>query len=410
MFTQAKLSKQEFSKKIDAITTIENFLDFESFYKRLSQLNPKIESHYRYFEYWAENASDALYCLVDVKDDVSMHPIDNSIFNESDGLLVFWKDGDFELIRKNETYHMIVNRYLYSEDLTQKVLNDEEANLFQQLGVNYLQELAANIRLTHWLHQPVWIIKAQVKIEDKVLCSISFDGSDFHLTYIFVPADSPEEAVEKFHKNIESDYMSFVRIYSVKKFIESDYLDHSEDTQSVINSAQMSFARQDIQSYGIAPYLVTSFVITPYATIVSKWLCDHEYWASRLDVVECCEFFVDTECCFNRLLELQKISLKDKKEFLEISFDDEKINHYRVTKNKNRFEKIQRSFDVEGCVTIDWEDWYYDFYKKGEDYWLWVYLGGHADRTKTFKLTNKQVDQYTQLGIEYIRDVVKQVE
>lgn len=152
-----------------------------------------------------------------------------------------------------------------------------------------------------------------------------------------------------------------------------------------------------------------SVLITPYATIISKGFCDNQYWSSRVDAIEYCEFFTDTNSCFNRLLALQKLSMDDYRELNELPIDEEKITHYRITNHKTRFEKIQRSFNVDGDIMIDWEDWHYDFYRKGDEYNLWVYLGGHADRTETIRLTNEQVNQYKQVGIEYIRGLVKQV-
>lgn len=409
LFTQWHQSREEFYKKLDSIQTIERFHDLERFFDRLSILNPKVALHSRYFEQWADNSNDTLYCMVNFADEVYFHPIKRCFFDDEEGALVFWSNGDFELVKKDGQYVLALSQYVYAKDWTSKSLNGEEIEGFLQEGIPYIKQLLPKIRLEHWHHQPIWIVFVKANVDNKVMCSMAFDDSDFFVKYICVPADSSEEALNKAIDHLKADYMSLARLYEIKPYVAVEKGNQTGLDLKLATSVAFAFERQCISWYGALPYHITSFLITPYATILSKWHCDQDYWSTCVETIVYNEFFFDKESCFKRLLDLQQLKEEDYDAFNELKdFEDEPV-HYRIRpKGSTRFEKIQRTFNASKDLMIDWEDWNYDFYRQGEDYYLWVYLGGIADRTKQFKLSEDQVNHYRNTGIEYIRDLARQ--
>jgi hypothetical protein len=54
---------------------------------------------------------------------------------------------------------------------------------------------------------------------------------------------------------------------------------------------------------------------------------------------------------------------------------------------------------------IDWLEWKYFFTKQGDNYKLWVYLGGIAEQVREIKLSDLQIKRWEEQGNEYIKQL-----
>lgn len=340
--------------------------------------------------------------------------VEKTIFPDIDATLILLKLGEFELMQQGEQYWLGFKRYPYAEldgyETKTQIVTAEQVNQWQVLGLEAVKDYVQALRFSSWRYQPIWLIVCKAKLESAFF-ELAIDGSDFYVFYACIPADSSEEAEQKLHQYFSENYLSAETIYETKLFKPEEFNQDDEFSKEIIEQAERAYLTQKSLNYLLPPAGMTSFLITPYATIISKWHCDYAFWSKRTKEIELCEFFPDANFCFNRLIELNKLTQSDFDEFMKLD-DGEGLKpiHYRLLpEGSKRFEKIQRSFEVDGDLMIDWEDWHYDFYKKGEDYFLWIYLGGIAERTIEIKLADYQVARYEREGMSYIQELIRKV-
>jgi hypothetical protein len=311
----------------------------------LDQLNldfPGCVFEPRWFEYWCDNPFDSFVKVHNQK--LILTPIEQKIFSPLQGPLIALSEGYYELIMQVEDYWLGLQRYYFAdyfgEDIKKIQLDSSLLDEWKSIGITAIDNFVAQQRLQLWIYKPIWIIVSQDKVVS-AQCSIAMDGSEFYVQYSCVPANSSEDAISSFTQHIEADFMSVMNIYDVKPFIEKDCLVQTESSISIIENAKRAFEQQKIISYTIPPYFMNSLLITPHATIISKWHCDHEYWSKRVDTIELCEFFPDKESCFQRLMELKKVSPEDQEEFNALCDTEDEPVHYSVNvEGKVRFEKL----------------------------------------------------------------------
>jgi hypothetical protein len=336
------------------------------------------------------------------------------LFSKSEGKLICFVEGRYELIKTKDAYCLALQRYAYAdyygEEIKKIPVTEEQVQKWQVQGKEAIDKFVEQQRLQLWTYQPVWLVTIKAKLES-ASCSFAFDGSEFYVMYVCVPADSAAEAQEKSIEHLQQDCLSAETIYAVKPFVSDEFQKPGEFSREIIERATEAYKTQRIHSYISPPYGMTSLLITPYATIISIWHCDYDFWSKRTETIELCEFFPDASLCFERLVELNKVTTADYEKFIQLDDGDgTQPLHYRVlSEGKDKFKKIQRSFEADGSLMINWEDWHYDFYKKGDDYYLWVYIGGIADKTVEIKLVDHQVARYEREGISYIHELIRQV-
>lgn len=330
--------------------------------------------------------------------------VEQKIFSASDGKLVLLDEGEYEIINTGNNYCLGLQRYRFADYFGETIkkipLSSVQLDQWQSLGKSVVDDYVKQQRLQHWEHKPIWVVIIKAKVESG-LCSIAMDGSDFYIYYSCVPADSPEEVATKITQYLEADFLSATQIYEVKPFVEKDYADETESGIEIIQAAKMAYERQKIYTYAVTPYFMTSFLITPYETIISKWHCDSDYWSKRVDKMELCEFFPDKKLCFTRLLELEKLSSFDLEAFNSLYDLEEEPAHYRITSEHNsRFEKIQDFFEA---------NWKCDVQKTKDGIFLKVHMVGVCDQILEIKLVDYQESRYEREGMGYIQKMIKRI-
>ncbi len=340
--------------------------------------------------------------------------VERTIFQDIDAKLILLKLGEFELIQQGEQFRLGFKRYCYAEidgyENKTQIVTAEQVKQWQVQGLQAVKDYVQSLRLSSWRYQPIWLAVCKAKLESACF-NMAIDGSDFYVFYSCIPADSSEEAEQKLIQHLDENYLSADPLYSIRPFIKDEFKQQSDFSIDLLDSFSNAYLKQQIHSFISPPYGMTSFLIAPCATIISKWHCDNEFWSKRTKEIERCEFFPNANLCFERLVELNKLTQADYDEFIHLD-DGEGLEpiHYRLLPEGNkRFEKIQRSFEADGDLMIDWEDWHYDFYKKGEDYFLWIYVGGIADKTIEIKLADYQVARYEREGMSYIHELIRKV-
>lgn len=336
-----------------------------------------------------------------------------SIF-PNDTQLILLDPAQYEIIQQSGVYLLGLQRYysadFHGEEIKKIELKKEQIEEWQKKGKQAVDEFVQELRFSLWSYNPVWLVVCKAKLESAA-CSIAMDGSDFYVNYACVPAASKEEARQKLIVYLEEDYLSAETIYKIKLFNPEEFISQDEFSIDMLERYDRAYITQKIHSFSLSPGCMTSFLITPCATIISKWHCDYAFWEKRTEKIEVCEFFPDTSLCFERLLELNKVTAADYDEFMQLDDGDglEPVHYRLIPEGKNRFAKIQRSFKADGNLMIDWEDWHYDFSKKGDDYYLWVFIGGIADRSIEIKLKEHQAARYEREGMSYIHELIRQV-
>jgi hypothetical protein len=329
---------------------------------------------------------------------------EQTIFSSSDGELVILAEGNYELIKQGDAYCLGLQRYYfadyYGEEIKRIPIAAEQIKQWQMIGSEAIDKFVKQQRLQLWVYQPIWIAVAKAKVES-VACSIAMDGSDFYIYYCCVPAYDKTEALRKVIQYLESDFLSAEKIYEIKPFLETDYATKTESDISIIESTVTAFERQKIDSHCVTPYFMTSLLITPNTIIISKWHCDYDYWSKRINNIELCEFFPDSELCFKRLLELQKVSAADWEEFNALCDMEDWPVHYLVNIDaKTRFEKLQKYFEA---------DWRYEVEQKADEVFLKVHMIGITDQMFEIQLKDFQAARYQREGMEYIDGLVKRL-
>lgn len=330
--------------------------------------------------------------------------IEQKIFSSADGVLIILDEDEYELVKQGDDYCLGFQRYYfadyYGEEIKKIPITAMQVNQWQSIGKVAVDEFVKQQRSQLWVYEPIWIVVVKAKVESAA-CGIAMDGSDFYIYYSCVPADSREQAIEKLTQYLESDFVSASQIYEAKLFVESDYPAKTESSIGITESANTAFNRQKIWSYSFTPYYMISFLITPQATIISKWHCDYDYWSKRVESIELNEFFPDKDLCFKRLLELQKVSTDDWNEFNALSDKEDWPVHYLVNLDaKTRFEKLQNSFEA---------DWRYEVEQKADEVFLKVHMIGITNQIVGIQLKDFQAARYQREGMEYIDGLVKRL-
>jgi hypothetical protein len=340
--------------------------------------------------------------------------VEQSIFSDADGRLIILDPNQYELIEENDGYCLGFQRYYYAsfhgEEIKKVSVTGQQLAEWSLKGKCAVDDFVQALRYSNWSYQPIWLAICKAKVESAKY-ELAIDGSDFYVFYSCIPADSKDEAEIKMNDYFSENFLSTETIYDIKPFKPEEFTNKDEFSIDMLERYNRAHTTQKIHSFSFSPGSMTSFLITPYTTIISKWHCDYAFWSKRTKELELCEFFPSTDLCFERLVELNKLTSADYEEFIQLDDGDgSEPFHYRLLPERNkRFEKIQRSFEVDGDLMIDWEDWHYDFYKKGEDYFLWIYLGGIADRSIEIKLADYQVQRYEREGISYIHELIRKV-
>lgn len=256
LFKKGHESFHEWKKKIDNVETCENFSELKMFCDHILAIDLyyKTSDLKESLTFWSTQPTNTIYCIMKTSNGYMVHPVKPRFFNENEGLLVFWQDGNYELIRNQQAYQLAVTQYYYSENKILHTLDAKQTQHFLSEGIPYLQKLFMELRLSHWIRKPIWIVYAQAKALSNG-CSIAMDGSPYYLVYKFVPANSTEEAQSLAQIDFEEDFMQIEKIFEVKLFKLEDWAQYPNSFEDVKNSAYMANEKQCIYTLAYSPDL-----------------------------------------------------------------------------------------------------------------------------------------------------------